>query len=80
MGKEIRSTDDALARRFIPESGFVIFFPYGWINGSSTEIPPDDAENTQYKPMMAAIERFLKLQPEVEPERLRIWLVSPRVR
>ncbi|KAK4892639.1 hypothetical protein LTR27_008915 [Elasticomyces elasticus] len=69
----------AAARQQNPHGGrgeFVIFFSYRWI-GRESNPPlsgPDDADNTQYRRMLDAIEGFLERHPEVDVDNLSIWL------
>lgn len=60
---EVSSTD--------PED-FIIFLSYRWIGGDV----PDDDKGTQWLRMTTAVESFLKDNPEVQSERLCLWLVS----
>ena len=54
----------------------IIFFSYRWINRSPGALTPDDAENTQYKRMIAAAEHYLQLHPGVNRETFSVWVVS----
>jgi tetratricopeptide (TPR) repeat protein len=58
------------------QSGFVIFFSYRWINKTKNATTPDDENKTQYKRMLSAAEEFLTLNPQVDRDKLAIWLVS----
>jgi len=84
FGKLPRSSDN-LAQQFMSEPGeshqggaaeFVIFFSYRWINKDPQVSSPDDTKNTQYRRMVKAVEKFLRLHPSVDRERLGIWVVG----
>ena len=84
FGKLPRSSD-GLAKLFVSEChgghlgntvGFVIFFSYRWIGKDFGISSPDDTENTQYRRMIDATEKFLVHNPTVDRERLSIWVVS----
>ena len=51
---------------------FIVFFSYRWIKRESGSAMPDDSNNTQYRRMVQAAEEFLRLHPDVSPERLGI--------
>ncbi|KAM7183989.1 hypothetical protein V8F33_013260 [Rhypophila sp. PSN 637] len=55
---------------------FIIFFSYRWINHDPGANAPDDANQTQYKRMIAAVESYLahKETPDIPPEKLYIWM------
>ncbi|KAK4211284.1 hypothetical protein QBC37DRAFT_446414, partial [Rhypophila decipiens] len=55
---------------------FIIFFSYRWINHDPGANSPDDANQTQYKRMIAAVESYLahKETPDIPPEKLHIWM------
>lgn len=54
---------------------FVIFFSYRWINKDPSLNSPDDANRTQYKSMIDAIETYLKLDTSISRDNLLIWMV-----
>ncbi|KAL8886796.1 MAG: hypothetical protein Q9215_005534 [Flavoplaca cf. flavocitrina] len=83
IGRLPRSTDDltneytigtGASRNSMPES--VVFFSYRWINHDPKVSSPDDSQHTQYKRMIAALEEFLKINPETDRNKLGIWIVS----
>ncbi|KAF2103303.1 hypothetical protein NA57DRAFT_32792 [Rhizodiscina lignyota] len=55
---------------------FLIFFSYKWMNreGLGTGQSPDDDSNTQYFRMVNAVENFLQRHPDIQEERLGIWV------
>jgi len=55
---------------------FLIFFSYRWINTDRSLNTPDDADHTQYRRMLDAIEQFLEANTDVDMEMLCIWMVS----
>jgi tetratricopeptide (TPR) repeat protein len=63
---------------------FIIFFSYRWIakdpGSQSVGDSPDDIHNTQYRRMIRALDEFLKLHPNVDREKLCIWIVSQVLR
>lgn len=61
--------DDRQAR-----SEYVIFFSYRWINQDRSLNTPDDPDHTQYNRMLDATELFLQAHPEVDSEKLCIWM------
>lgn len=59
------------------DASCVIFFSYRWINHDDKDgDSPDDYAKTQYQRMIAAVEEFLTLHPDVDREMLGIWVVS----
>lgn len=56
---------------------FIIFFSYRWINHDPGANSPDDANRTQYKRMVDAVESYIahKETPDIPPEKLYIWMV-----
>ena len=84
FGRLPRSTD-GLTNEFVTDGKghhslmpeFVVFFSYRWINQAPHITSPDDLDNTQYKRMIAALEDFLKLHPEMNPGKLGVWMVCP---
>ena len=77
FGKFPRSSD-SLTQIFAPESGgteFVIFISYRWLTKATISVSPDDEDNTQYKRVIAAVEKFLDVHPDVDRAHLSIWLV-----
>lgn len=83
FGKLPRSSD-SLTRVFAPgsdedthahETEFVIFISYRWLAKATMSTSPDDDDNTQYKRIIAAVEQFLPLHPQVDRSKLSIWLV-----
>lgn len=78
FGKLPRSSD-SLTQVFAPGgTEFAIFISYRWLVKATLDNSPDDEENTQYKRVIAAVEQFLTLRPDVDRSKLSIWLVSPR--
>ena len=79
FGRLPRSSD-GLVKEYDPENeacGFLLFFSYRWINTDDrTRNTPDDEKHTQYRRMLNAAEEFLKQNPEVDREKLGIWMVS----
>jgi tetratricopeptide (TPR) repeat protein len=84
FGRLPRSSD-GLVRRFTGGFGatrlddvmeFIIFFSYRWIGNAVGVTSPDDNQNTQYRRMIQATEKFLRLYPSVDRETLGIWMVS----
>ena len=83
FGRLPRSSD-GLVQRFEPDafgegkdnSEFTIFFSYRWINQDKALNTPDDADRTQYRRMLNAIDLFLKQHEWVDVEKLCIWMVS----
>lgn len=57
---------------------FVLFFSYRWLGyESDPPIPgPDDNKNTQYLRMCNALLSFLERNPDLDKNRLFIWLVG----
>ena len=68
---------------------YLVFFSYRWISNSSqskttaeldasmshtTTTTPDDENHTQYRRMLDALDQFLTLRPDIDPERLCIWM------
>jgi tetratricopeptide (TPR) repeat protein len=82
----IPRSSDGLAIRIFTENGgvytgdFIIFFSYRWIahdpGSQSTGDSPDDIYNTQYQRMIRALDLFIQTHPEVDVEKLSIWIVS----
>lgn len=54
---------------------FVIFISYRWLVKATVSTSPDDDNNTQYKRVVAAVEQFLGMRPDVDRSKLSIWLV-----
>lgn len=78
FGRLPRSSD-GLHKPFTPatdDGSYIIFFSYRWINKDPALRSPDDTDNTQYKRMIDAVELFLQEHPEVDQEKLCIWMVS----
>ncbi|KAL8765110.1 MAG: hypothetical protein Q9209_007709 [Squamulea sp. 1 TL-2023] len=80
-GRLPRSTDSLTNELVAQDAGshssmpdLVVFFSYRWINQEPSASSPDDSENTQYHRMIAALEEFLKLHPEIHREKLGIWM------
>lgn len=55
---------------------FLVFMSYRWINNDKKAMTPDDQEGTQYRRMLAAIEKLLTLHPKVSRDKLQIWMVT----
>lgn len=55
------------------EDDFVIFISYRWIGGGNG---PDDESGTQWRRIINAVEKFKKVNPHLDTERLGLWLVS----
>lgn len=71
---------DKLAKRFeFAKHGardlFIIFFSYRWIGGMSGRLDPDDADHSQYKRMLNALEAYLE-DNSLDRKNVGIWLVS----
>ncbi|KAK0752883.1 hypothetical protein B0T18DRAFT_314341 [Schizothecium vesticola] len=76
FGRLPRSSD-GLVKEYDPENeacGFLLFFSYRWINTDRARNTPDDEKHTQYRRMLNAAEEFLKQNPEVDREKLGIWM------
>ncbi|KAK3400780.1 hypothetical protein B0T20DRAFT_348372 [Sordaria brevicollis] len=76
FGRLPRSSD-GLHKPFRPgtdDGSYIIFFSYRWINKDPALRSPDDADNTQYKRMIDAVDLFLQEHPEVDQEKLCIWM------
>ncbi|KAH7629349.1 hypothetical protein B0T09DRAFT_366595 [Sordaria sp. MPI-SDFR-AT-0083] len=76
FGRLPRSSD-RLHRPFTPttdDGKYIIFISYRWINKDPNPQSPDDANNMQYKRMLDAVELFLQNRPEVDKEKLCIWM------
>ena len=62
---------------------FILFFSYRWVandpGSQSAGDSPDDIHNTQHRRMVRAVNQFLKLHPDVDPEKLCIWIVSSSI-
>ncbi|KAL1940863.1 hypothetical protein VTO73DRAFT_7904 [Trametes versicolor] len=57
------------------EANYIVFFSYTWCWNKKLGIPsPDDEAHTQYRRMLGAVKAFLDLHPDVDPDRLGIWL------
>lgn len=41
---------------------------------------PDDGAKTQYRRMLAAVDKFLTLHPEVSRDKVHIWMVMRPLR
>ncbi|KAM0519361.1 hypothetical protein ACHAPE_003532 [Trichoderma viride] len=50
---------------------FVIFISYRWIGGDNG---PDDELGTQWRRIIAAVEKFKKVNPHLDPDCLGLWL------
>ena len=77
--RRLPRSSDRLHRPFTPatdDGKYIIFISYRWINKDPNPQSPDDTNNTQYKRMLDAIELFLQNRPEVDKEKLCIWMVS----
>jgi hypothetical protein len=83
FGRLPRSSD-GLVRSYKPEGaglneddlGMLIFFSYRWINQDRSLNTPDDANHTQYRRMLNAVDLFLEQNPSVDKAKLCIWMVS----
>ena len=80
FGRFPRSSD-GLTREFTTDSTeqtvrYLIFLSYRWINRDPWTLrsTPDDAENSQYRRTIAAIDEFLSLNPSINIETLGIWV------
>jgi hypothetical protein len=78
LGRFSRSGDQ-LTKRYTTntpatEVDFIIFFSYRWINSNPWAAAPDDAENTQYRRTIVAVEDFLSGHPDVDADTLGIWI------
>lgn len=51
---------------------FVIFISYRWIGGGNG---PDDKSGTQWRRIINAVEKFKKVNPNLDPDHLGLWLV-----
>lgn len=85
FGRLPRSSDGLVRPYQVEQSGedendleFLIFFSYRWINQDRGLNTPDDANGTQYRRMLHAIDLFLQKDPEVDVEKLGIWMVCLR--
>jgi len=83
FGRLPRSSDGLVRAFELGENGedendvdYLIFFSYRWINADRSLNTPDDSNHTQYQRMLAATEQFLKVNEEVDREKLCIWMVS----
>ncbi|KAK5655874.1 hypothetical protein OQA88_5413 [Cercophora sp. LCS_1] len=80
FGRLPRSSDGLVKEFKLGENGeddnveFLIFFSYRWINTDRSLNTPDDADNTQYHRMLDAIDWFLVQNPQVDREKLCIWM------
>ncbi|KAL2194085.1 hypothetical protein P885DRAFT_43648 [Corynascus similis CBS 632.67] len=56
------------------ELGVLLFFSYRWINEDRSLNTPDDPSGTQYLRMVHATELYLQQNPDVEEDKLCIWM------
>ena len=83
FGRLPRSTD-GLTREFViksrscatPMPSFIIFFSYRWINQDPKFSLPDDPSHTQYNRMISALQNFLEMHQELNPDELGVWVVG----
>jgi hypothetical protein len=52
----------------------LLFFSYRWLNPDPWATTPDDAENSQYRRTLQAVEEFLQLHQSVSRDNLGIWV------
>jgi hypothetical protein len=70
----VKQFADGMGEILKPEDDdFVIFISYRWIGGGNR---PDNDSGTQWRRIINAVEKFMKVNPHVEPERVGLWLVS----
>lgn len=74
VARAFASTDEHDARDVADAVDYIIFISYRWINVTRGAISPDDAAHTQYRRICAAVEAFLRLHPEVNHDRLGLWV------